>query len=236
MTLYILNHPLPFQVNSYETRSEALTRDDGSPSYFSNEAQSDSIKALINAALQQQEASILAKMTKSEEGIRAEVLQVSSQIVTSEKKLKAELAYNHGHSQQLSAKIASLQVYLPFIFLAFFLHWLFSTSFKTCFNFQSELRRWKRRYMTCCRVSDPISSATFKDKLHDELKQLFSSPEGLVLLGAVAAHLTPVEKATTNIHHFNDTDMRSWISSTFLDRDDFERKMANMTKYFNEGN
>ncbi|XP_034243626.1 SUN domain-containing protein 2-like isoform X2 [Thrips palmi] len=195
---------LNFKINLWESRSDYQTSDSGLPSFSSNEAQSDSIKALIRAALQNQEASILSKMSKSEEGIRAEVL---SKIARSEDKIRAELIAKQEHGQQLNAKIVSLQ---------------------------NELRRWKRRYMTCCRVSDPVSAATFKEKLHDELKQLFSSPEGLVLLGAVAAHLTPVDKAPANIVQFNDTEIRLWISSTFLDKDDFERKMANMTKYFNE--
>lgn len=200
----ILASILNFKINLWKTPSEYVARDTGSPTYVSNEVQSDTLKALISAALQEQENTIFSKLSKSEEGIRAEVL---SQISTSEEKLRAELRAKEGHGHLLNAKITSLQ---------------------------NELRRWKRRFLTCCTASDSASSATFKEKLYDELKQIFSGPKGLVLLSAIAPHLTNVDKTPKNIPQFNETEIRSWISSTFLDRDDFERKMDNMTKYFND--
>lgn len=61
------------------------------------------------------------------------------------------------------------------------------------------------------------------------------SPEGLLLLGAAAVHSTPADKNHSNVPQFNDTEIRAWISSAFLDKDDFEAKIVNITKHLNDG-
>ena len=101
---------------------------------------------------------------------------------------------------------------------------------------QDELRRLKRRILTCCGRSDAASIAARKENLQEDLKKLLTSPEGLVLLGAAAAHSAySLEKSPSNAPQFNDSEIRAWASTAFLDKDDFEKAIANITKYFHEG-
>ncbi|KAK3913289.1 SUN domain-containing protein 1 [Frankliniella fusca] len=167
----------------------------------------NNLKALLNSALQKQEESLLIRMSKTQDVLKAEFL---SKMSVQEKQLRAELKAKEGFGQQLNLKVLHLQ---------------------------DELRRLRRRFSTCCRGSEPIPSGAVRGNLWEELKKLLSSPEGLILLGAAAAHATPaveVDKSLVTIPQFNDTEIRAWISSSFLDKDDFEKALANMTKYFNE--
>lgn len=104
--------------------------------------------------------------------------------------------------------------------------------------FKDELRRLRRRMLTCCRRSEAASAAVSKESLQQELKQLLASPEGLILLGAAtAAHSSSytLDKTTSNMPQFNDSEIRAWVSTAFLDKDDIERALANISKHFHEG-
>ena len=66
------------------------------------EAQSDTLKVFMEAALQKHEASILTKLSEHE------------------KSLRAEIAAKEGYGQQLGAKVAYLQVCKHLFALCFF--------------------------------------------------------------------------------------------------------------------
>ncbi|XP_052124291.1 SUN domain-containing protein 2 isoform X1 [Frankliniella occidentalis] len=195
---------LSLKMNLWDTSSEHVIQ--GSESYLDlpTGIDNDGIKALLNSALQKQEESILLRMSKTHDGLRADFL---SKMAAQEKQLRAELEAKEGLGQQLNLKVTHLQ---------------------------DELRRLRRRFSTCCRGSEPLPFDAVRGKLWEELKKLLSSPEGLVLLGAAAVYNSPADKSQANIPQFNDTEIRAWISSSFLDKDDFEKALANMTKYFNE--
>ncbi|KAJ1527031.1 hypothetical protein ONE63_008575 [Megalurothrips usitatus] len=200
----ILASIFSFKVTLWDSSTNNLKSEADSYFHESSGYESDGLRALLDSALRKQEVSLLTKLSESEKNLRADLL---SQMAAQEAGFQAKLAANDGSRQMLGAKVAYLQ---------------------------DELRRWRRRFAACCRRPESGTSAVTKDKLMGELSKLLSSPEGLVLLGAAIAHVSPTDRTPAGAPQFNETEVRAWVSSAFLDKDDFERAVANMTKYFNE--